>query len=197
MITARVEVDLHNPLKRGEWWNSNQGEPVWIRYHWVKQPHSLCDQCYRVIHDDATCEEVVEKLRERAMTEEEYEEYCKEKRKDAENDKDMDENGTLEKSHVTESSENDEAPNAKRARKHTIQDNGSNPSLNRPILAEHGVGGGTEKTTKLSTVETMDVIRMDEYEVHIAGAEKNPLQSLENHALLVDAGAANPHAMQE
>ncbi|RZC81201.1 hypothetical protein C5167_043773 [Papaver somniferum] len=48
------------------------------------------------------------------------------------------------------------------------------------------VWGGTEKTTKLSTVETMDVIRMDEYEVHIAGAEKNPLQSLENHALLDD-----------
>ncbi|XP_026396981.1 uncharacterized protein LOC113291694 [Papaver somniferum] len=78
----------------------------------------------------------------------------------------------------------EEARNAKRARNQIGRENGTNPSIVGPILAEHG-GVKNDIVSKNSTTKSMEGIEMDENEIHIDSLEKNTMQNLENHAVLV------------
>ncbi|XP_026419856.1 uncharacterized protein LOC113315820 [Papaver somniferum] len=180
MITARIEINLSEPLKRGEWWNSNHGEPVWIRYHWLKQPHSLCDQCYIIDHDDAICEEVVELLRERAMTVEEYEEHQKSKEFAEKKGKDSGDETMRNEKEGDNMTEAEEERMTKRARNQPVQDNDSNPSIHGPILAVHG--GAMSGISNNTHPEVMDGVETGGSQQQYTDARKNLMHNPESHA---------------
>lgn len=74
-ITTRVKIDLSKPLHRGGWWNTAAGGVAWVRYHWERQSHNLCHNCYTIDHNDEECENVADDLRVRGYTNDGYISY--------------------------------------------------------------------------------------------------------------------------
>ncbi|XP_026459958.1 uncharacterized protein LOC113360696 [Papaver somniferum] len=76
VITERVNIDLKKSMHRGGWWNTVAGGVTWVRYHWERQPHLLCNHCFTVEHNDEECENTELDLKIRRYINEEYISYC-------------------------------------------------------------------------------------------------------------------------
>ncbi|XP_026410982.1 uncharacterized protein LOC113306239 [Papaver somniferum] len=161
---------------------------VWIGYHWVKQPHSLFDQCYIIDHDDDICEDVPEILCETEMTTEEYEEHYKAKNKVVDEGDTEEQDFNSDYVHIEKDNESvtdvKESMASKRDRNLPIHDNGSNPFIQGPILAAQG-GAINDNVPKNTHVDLMDCVEMDENETLVASTKKNVVQNHESHAITV------------
>ncbi|XP_026428434.1 uncharacterized protein LOC113324333 [Papaver somniferum] len=51
VVTAKILVDLREPLKRGVWIFNAAKQKVWVKYHFEKQPKTT-PHCYVIEHDD-------------------------------------------------------------------------------------------------------------------------------------------------
>ncbi|RZC84797.1 hypothetical protein C5167_047586 [Papaver somniferum] len=75
VVSAKIEVDLSQPLKRGNWLLNAAKQKVWIRYHFEKQPRKICPDCFTIDHNQEMCEERAWNIFIFGMTEAEFGEY--------------------------------------------------------------------------------------------------------------------------
>ncbi|XP_026379094.1 uncharacterized protein LOC113273666 [Papaver somniferum] len=118
------------------------------------------------------------------MTQDEYEEHCMAKSKlviasnvgTVEN-----EDGFIHVENDAESLEEAEDQRiTKRSRNQVIQDNGSNPSIEGPILANHG-GTSNDDATQNTYAEQIDEVEMDTREIFVADTK---IESMKNQRSL-------------
>ncbi|XP_026399356.1 uncharacterized protein LOC113295223 [Papaver somniferum] len=70
-----IEVNLREPLRRGGWSYTPNGDKVWVIYHFERQPYKLCKKCWVVEHVEENCEWLSQEHKVKAMLESEFAEY--------------------------------------------------------------------------------------------------------------------------
>ncbi|XP_026447493.1 uncharacterized protein LOC113348017 [Papaver somniferum] len=58
--TVYVEVKLKEPLRRGGWIDTPNGQRLWVIYHYEMQPYKICKECWVVDHEEAACKRLAQ-----------------------------------------------------------------------------------------------------------------------------------------
>ncbi|RZC80145.1 hypothetical protein C5167_042721 [Papaver somniferum] len=155
-VSAKTEVDLRQPLKRGNWLLTAAKQKVWIRYHFEKQPRQICTKCFTIDHDKEQCAERAWNIFIFVMTKSAFEAYYAKHAHLVENMQNSESNAagnntlTLANGNGPESSNEEDDPRKfKRSRDSGIEDNyvlldmnNQNPNIPRREITQQIISGG-------------------------------------------------------